>query len=177
MRTAPTINLARKDRTLLEAITENTNEPSKFVQRARIVLMAAEGLANQEIGERLGISRQKVGRWRERFAEMGIEGIQNDAPRSGRPPAISKCKMTRTANRTQNEVPPDSKRWTRRKMAEVSGLSPSTVGRIWQERGLKPHVRFKKPTIEEQEETALRLYNFRMSLADILDQAEAGEFR
>jgi len=62
-------------------------------------------------------------------------------------------------------------------MAEVSGLSASTVGRIWKEKGIKPHVRATKPTAEEQEETALRLHKFRMSLADILDQAESGEFR
>jgi len=62
-------------------------------------------------------------------------------------------------------------------MAEVSGLSASTVGRIWKEKGIKPHVRVNKLTDEEKEEAALRLYRFRMSLADILDQAESGEFR
>jgi len=177
MRIAPTIHLAKNDRILLEALAGTSREPSKYVERARIVLMAADRLENQEIASRLGITRQKAGRWRNRFADLGIEGIRNDAPRSGRPPVISKCKKTRTANRTQNEVPPDSKRWSRRKMAEVSGLSASTVGRIWKEKGIKPHVRAKKPTTEEQEETALRLYKFRMSLADILDQAESGEFR
>ena len=177
MRIAPQIHLSKKDRVLLGAFAGTIRGASKFVQRARIVIMAADGLENQEIASRLGITRQKAGRWRNRYADLGIEGIRNDAPRSGRPPVISKCKKTRTANRTQNEIPPDSKRWTRRKMAEVSRLSPSTVGRIWQERGIKPHVRAKKPTTEEQEETALRLYKFRMSLADILDQAESGEFR
>jgi len=173
----PRIRLAKKERILLEAFSGTSKEPSKFVHRARIVLMAADGLENQEIGERLGITRQKAGRWRDRFAELGIEGIRNDAPRSGRPPLITKCKKARTANRTQNEVPPDSTRSTRRKMAQVSGLSASTIGRIWRERGIKPHVRAKKPTAEDKEETALRLYKFRMSLADILDQAESGECR
>jgi transposase len=177
MRTAPRISLSKKERSLLEAFAGTTREPSKYVQRARIVLMAADGLENQQIGERLGISLQKASRWRDRFTELGIDGIRNDAPRCGRPATITKCKRTRTANRTQNEIPPDSKRWSRRKMAEVSGLSPSTVGRIWQERGIKPHVRKTKPTTEEQEETALRLYKFRMSLADILDEASEAQFR
>jgi len=175
MRIAPRIRLAKKDRIILEAFAGTSRESSKFVQRSRIVLMAAQGLENQEIGIRLGITRQKAGRWRDRFAKLGINGIQKDIPRSGRP-TITKCKRTRTANLTQNQLP-ESGRWSRRKMAEVSGLSASTVGRIWKEKGIKPHVRAKKPTAEEKEETALRLYRFRMSLADILDQAESGEFR
>ena len=156
MRIAPEIHLSQKDRVLLRAFAGTSREASKFVQRARIVLMAAEGLENQEIGQRLGITRQKAGRWRERFAKLGIDGIQNDAPRSGRPPAISKCKKTRTANMTQNAIP-ESGRWTRRKMAEVSGLSASTVGRIWRERGIKPHQSTSKPTDEEPEGKILHL--------------------
>ena len=177
MRIAPTIHLAKNDRILLEALAGTSREPSKYVERARIVLMAADRLENQEIASRLGITRQKAGRWRNRFAELGIEGIQNDESRSGRPAVITKCKKTRNANRTKSELPPNSKRWSRRKMAEVSGLSASTVGRIWKEKGIKPHVRVNKLTDEEKEEAALRLYRFRMSLADILDQAESGEFR
>jgi len=176
MRTAPTINLAKNDRNLLELITENSNEPSSFVQRARIVLMAAQGLENQDIGERLGITRQKVGRWRGRFARVGIAGIQNDARRSGRPPAISKCKKTRTANLTQRQLP-DSGRWSRRKMAEVSGLSASTVGRIWQERGINPHLPSGKPTAEEAEAKIPRLQKFRENLAESLDEASGADFR
>lgn len=156
MRIAPRIHLSKNDRVLLGAYAGTTREPSKYVQRARIVLMAAEGLENQEIGERLGISRQKASRWRHRFADRGIEGIRNDAPRSGRPPAISKCKKTRTANLTQRQLP-ESGRWTRRKMAEVSGLSASTVGRIWQERGITPHLPVKNTTAVEPEAKIPRL--------------------
>ncbi|MEI8285547.1 MAG: helix-turn-helix domain-containing protein [bacterium] len=176
MRIAPRISLSKKERILLEAITENSNEPSSFVEHARIVLMAADGLENQEIGHRLGISRQKVGRCRGRFAELGIEGIRNDAPRSGRPPAISKCKKTRTANLTRRQNP-ESGRWSRRKMAEVSGLSASTVGRIWQERGITPHVPACKPTTEEAQVKILSLQKFRAGLAEILEEAAGADFR
>jgi len=150
MRIAPQIHLSQKDRVLLGAFAGTSREPSKVVERARIVLMAVNGLENQEIASRLGITRQKAGRWRERFAEFGIDGIKNDASRSGRPPVITKCKKTRTANMTQRQNP-ESGRWTRRKMAEASGLSPSTVGRIWRERGIKPHQSTSKSTAEETE--------------------------
>jgi transposase len=156
MRIAPQIHLSKKDRVLLGGFAGTGREASKFVQRARIVLMAAEGLENQVIGERLGITRQKAGRWRDRFAEQGIDGIQNDAPRSGRPPAISKCKKTRTANLTQRQIP-QSGRWTRRKMAQVSGLSASTIGRIWREHGIAPHLPLKNTTAEEPEAKIPRL--------------------
>jgi len=176
MRTAPTINLAKKDRNLLESITGNSKAPSSFVERARIVLMAVDGLENQEIGERLGITRQKAGRWRDRFAETGIEGIRNDSPRLGRPPAISKCKKTRTANLTQRQLP-ESGRWSLRKMAEVSRLSASTVGRIWQEKGIKPNLPTSKPPDAEPEAKILRLQIFRASLAEILEEASGADFR
>lgn len=156
MRIAPRIHLSKNDRVLLGAIAGTSRGPSKLVQRARIVLMAADGLENQEIGKRLGISRQKAGRWRERFSKQGLDGIQKDDPRSGRPPAISKCKKTRTANLTQNQIP-ESGRWTRRKMAELSGLSASTVGRIWQERGITPHLPITKPPAKEPEAQIPRL--------------------
>ena len=153
---APQIHLSKKDRVLLGAFAGTSRGASHFVERARIVLMAADNLENQEIGQRLGISRQKAGRWRERFAELGIDGIQNDAPRSGRPPVITKCKRTRTANLTQNQIP-ESGRWTRRKMAQVSGLSASTIGRIWRQRGIKPHQSTSKQTDEKPETKILRL--------------------
>jgi transposase len=111
-----------------------------LVERAKIVLCAAQGLDNQEIAAQLGISRQKAGRWRDRYARSGLSGIEKDAPRPGRLPAISKARKARVVSKTLREKPPGATHWSRRRMSEVAGISESSVGRIWRAHGLKPHL-------------------------------------
>jgi transposase len=111
-----------------------------MAERARIVLLAADGLENQEIGERLGISRQKVGRWRTRYAEEGFPGIEKDAQRSGRPAKYRNSVQNEVIRKTQKEIPKNATHWSRRTMAKAMDISASTVGRIWRRHGLKPHL-------------------------------------
>src|SRR5437762_13435657 len=85
MRRAPAIVLNVDERRYLEKWANGRRTPARLVLRAKIILLAAEGTENQQIAERLGTSRQTVGLWRQRYAEMGRQGIEKDAPRGGRP--------------------------------------------------------------------------------------------
>jgi transposase len=111
-----------------------------LAERARIVLLAAEGLDNQEIANLMGISRQKVGRWRTRYAEEDFPGIEKDAQRPGRPAIHDRVFQDEIIRKTQEDVPRNATHWSRRTMAEAMNVSPSTVGRIWRKHGLKPHL-------------------------------------
>jgi transposase len=96
-------------------------------------------MENQRIGEALGISRQKAGRWRDRYAGHGLAGIEKDAPRPGRKRRIGDKQRAAVARKTLDEKPEGQTHWSRSTMAAAAGLSDSTVGRIWREHGLKPH--------------------------------------
>jgi len=88
----------------------------------------------------MGITRQKAGRWRNRYAERGVAGIEKDAPRSGRIPRIKPAKRADVVHKTLHEKPEGHTHWSRSTMAAATGLSQSTIGRIWREHGLKPHL-------------------------------------
>ena len=97
-------------------------------------------MENQEIATQLGITRQKAGRWRDRFAQHGLSSIEKDAPRSGRIPTISPRRQKAVIRKTLEEQPRQATHWSRQLMADATGLSPATIGRIWRAHGLKPHL-------------------------------------
>ena len=140
MRVAPTVTLTEAQRRELSALARaRSAQPARIVQRAKLVLLAADGLQNKEIAQRLGASRFLVARWRERFVELGIAGIQKDAPRPGRTPQIGTAKVREIVRKTTRERPPSATHWSQRTMAEATGISPASVARIWKLHGLKPH--------------------------------------
>ena len=106
--------------------------------RCRIVLACAEGLSNVEVGERLGISRKTVGKWRSRFMTRRLDGLV-DEERTGRPPSITLDRVEEVIVATLEQKPRNATHWSRASMATRSGLSKSTIGRIWRDFGLKPH--------------------------------------
>ena len=108
------------------------------VRRAQIVLLAADGLNNCAIAEKLGISRRTVGLWRARFAERRLAGL-DDEPRPGAPRKIGDDRIADVVTRTLETVPDDATHWSRRSMARATGLSATTVHRIWGAFGLQPH--------------------------------------
>lgn len=112
----------------------------RLAQRASVVLLAAEGLENRQIGERLNITRQTAGRWRDRYARYGLAGIEKDAPRPGRKRRITENQRAAVVHKTLHEKPEGQTHWSRSTMARATGLSDSTIGRIWREHGLKPHL-------------------------------------
>jgi len=131
-----------------------------MVQRAKIVLLAGEGKQNKEIADELGIGRVQVSRWRKRYAEAGLSGIERDMPRGASP---QKLDVKRLAELTTQSKPAGSTHWSTRKAATELGVSASTISRHWRRLGLKPHLErtFKvsrDPNFVEKLEDVVGLY-------------------
>jgi transposase len=140
MKTAPIINPTENQRIELEKLSRGRSVSVRLAERAAIVLLAAQGLRNGEIGQRLAITRQKAGRWRTRYAESGLAGIEKDAPRPGRFPKVPAAAEAAIIRKTLQTTPAGATHWSQRTMARATGLSPATIGRIWKDHGLKPHL-------------------------------------
>ncbi len=139
MRIATNIELTSEQRQPLEALARSRSLPLRVAERAKIVLLAAEGWRNDQIASRLSMSRFKVSRWRERYARHGLAGIEKDAPRPGRTPAIGPETVERIVRLTTQENPRNATHWSTRTMGAAAGVSASTVRRVWRAHGLKPH--------------------------------------
>lgn len=139
MRRAIAIVLDDSERRKLEGLKCGRRVSVRLAERAGIVLRAADGLTDQEIGRGMGVTRQKAGRWRKRYAELGLPGIEKDAPRPGRKRRIDEAQRAAVVRRTLRDRPEGHTHWSRSTMAAATGLSDSTIGRIWREHGIKPH--------------------------------------
>jgi transposase len=140
MRVAVQVVLSAKEREDLERLAVGRKVPARVVERAGIVLLAAEGKQNREIAKILGVERRTVSLWRRRFVEKGIPGILKDAPRPGRRPRISAEVIADIIRKTTQETPAGRTHWSTRSLGKAMGLSPSTIGRVWRRHGLKPHL-------------------------------------
>ncbi|MCY0854179.1 IS630 family transposase [Cupriavidus sp. D39] len=137
VRVAPEILLTDEEQTRLTRLVQSKLTSVRLAQRARIVLLAANGMQNKDIAEQLGIGRVQVSRWRERYAQSGLAGIERDLPR-GAPPL--KVDTARLVELTTQAKPVAATHWSTRKMAAELGVSASTVMRHWHAHGLKPHI-------------------------------------
>lgn len=135
---APDINLTENERAQLHGWAASRSMPHGLVQRAQVVLMAAEGQPNLRIAEHIGMSRINVGKWRRRFATEGISGLY-DLPRAGRPRCIEDEQIAELLQATLQRRPANATHWSTRLLAQQSGVSKSTVQRVWSAFGLKPH--------------------------------------
>lgn len=163
MRVAPAVQLNPQQREVLEQRSRARSLPARVVERARIVLLAAEGKQDKEIAKQLSIGVQKAARWRARFLALGVEGLEKDAPRPGRTPKIAKETIERVVRMTTQEKPPNATHWSTRSMARAAGIGKASVGRIWRQHGLKPHLvkTFKlsrDPQFAEKLEAIVGLY-------------------
>lgn len=138
-RTAAAILLSDQERGTLQTWARARSEAQRVVQRAQIILLAADGIESQEIAQRLRISRPTVQLWRERFLALRTEGLEKDAPRPGRIPAIADEKVAAIVEATLHRQPPNATHWSTRLMAQAQGVSEATVRRIWKRHSLRPH--------------------------------------
>ena len=140
MRVAPAVVLTHDQRQTLEQWARGRSLPARQVERARIVLLAASGEQDIAIGDQLRITNQKAARWRKRFLDGGIAGLEKDAPRPGRTPSIPTATVQRVIRKTTQQKPDNATHWSTRTMAAAVGISEASVRRIWRAHGLKPHL-------------------------------------
>jgi len=139
MRIAPVITLSESQREELQACARSRTLPRRLVERAQMILLAAEGRQDLEIAQIVRRGRRVVARWRRRFIESGLAGIEKDAARPGRKPKLTPRQVQEIVRKTTQETPPGATHWSTRRMARAVGVSEVTVRRIWRAHGLKPH--------------------------------------
>jgi transposase len=138
MRKGVVVNVTVAGRMRLAAIVASRNSPKKQVWRARIVLLTADGLGTAEIMRRTGKSKSVVWRWRERFMHAGVDGLLRDQIRPSRKPPLDRSVITRVVELTLSDPPGETTHWTAPAMAKATGISVSSVQRIWRAHGLEP---------------------------------------
>jgi transposase len=139
MRIAAKIELSEAQRNQLETWANGRRVPVRLAERAKMILLAAQGKTDKEIGADLAIWRGTVARRRGRFIADGVTGIERDETRPGRKPKISARKVKSIVTLTTQQCPDNATHWSMRSMAAVAGVSAASVRRIWQAHGLKPH--------------------------------------
>jgi transposase len=137
MKTAATIILSAEERCALERWARGRTVQARQAERAQIVLLAAEGKLNKEIAADLNIPPNKVCRWRSRFAEQRIRGIEKDLPRGGRKADTKLAR--RIVEATTQTRPKNATHWSTRSLAEHLGVNRGRVQRVWAAARLQPH--------------------------------------
>src|ERR1700737_337045 len=142
MRTIERISISSADREGLEGPVRNRNRntPQKVVWRARIVLLASDGLTAEAIAAAVGKTLLTFRRWRRRYVAKGADGLLKDATRPSRVKPLSPEKIKQVVHMTLHEKPPKATHWSGRSMEAAAGISYSSVQRIWRAHGLKPHL-------------------------------------
>jgi transposase len=137
-RAAATIELSEEEERELRSVLRTPSASQQLAMRARIVLRAAEGVSNTQIAREVRVSLPTVGLWRRNFCERRLAGLR-DAPRSGRPRQIDDDEVQRVLAKTLEPPPDGTTHWSVRRLAAATGISPTTVHRIWRDHKLKPH--------------------------------------
>jgi transposase len=140
MRVARAVALTDEQRVTLERWSHGRSTPVRVTERATMLLLAAQGVRNEEIAKAVGTDSHTVARWRGRFLQAGLAGLEKDAPRSGRKPTLRNRFARKIVRRTTQTLPDNATHWTVRTLAEDMGVSPSMVHRVWKANRLKPHL-------------------------------------
>ena len=140
MRVASPVKLSAEDNRNLRILSKRKRIEARVQMRARIVLMAAEGVSDKDIAQKLDTDRRVAARWRARFLTVGVQGLMTDATRPGRPRTARKdANVEKVVRTTLEHTPKGATHWSTRTLAGHLGISASAVGRIWRAHGLKPH--------------------------------------
>jgi transposase len=137
-RPLPPLSVSEDQRSTLESWARRPKTAQALALRARIILACAEGKPNGVVARHARVRQQTVGKWRSRFVSKGLEGLL-DEPRPGTPRKVSDADVERVLTTTLESVPRDATHWSTRSLAQQSGLSRSTISRIWRAFGLQPH--------------------------------------
>ncbi len=137
MRIAPKIVLTEAERTELKKLVRSKLTSVRLLQRARIVLLGAEGMQNKDIAEQLEVGRVQVSRWRERYVQLRLAGIEHDLARGAPPVKVDVARLVALTTQSQPEA---ATHWSTRTMAAKLGVSAASVSRHWRANGLKPHL-------------------------------------
>ena len=140
MTAAAALVVSEGQREALEVIARSRIAPHRQVQRARVLLLAADGVANAQIAERAGVSPATVRAWRTRFEQEGLAKLGKVREGRGRKSTIPQDTIEEIVELTRNSKPAGHTHWSCRTMAERVGVSPATVQRVWAARRLKPHM-------------------------------------
>ena len=140
MRIAPQVTVTDEERKTLERWARGRSAPVRLMQRAKILLLAAAGQENKDIAAAVGVTRQLVGRWRNRYVAQGLAGIEKDAPGRGRKATAREAITARIIEWTTRRKPAHATHWSTRTLAQELGTTRSMVNRVWRANQLKPHL-------------------------------------
>lgn len=167
MRVAVEITLSDLEQKTLKKNTSSRSTSARLAERSQIILLAAQGMENKAIAKELNIPPNKVGMWRNRFAQEGMKALDKERPRGrnhGGKKTLSQAKLRqKVIQKTTQEKPDNATHWSTRSMAKALGTTHSFVNRVWQSVGLKPHLTktFKvsnDPHFEEKLHDVVGLY-------------------
>src|SRR5258708_9134602 len=131
--------LSEQGRAWMQRWARRDRSAQSMALRAKIVLACAGGTGNKQVAARLGVTPATVGKWRARFIDRRLDGL-GDEDRPGRPVSVTDEQVEAIVVLTLEETPKDATHRSRASMASRSGLSKSTVGRVWKAFKLKPHL-------------------------------------
>jgi transposase len=137
-RPVPPLSVTEDQRCALENWVRRRKTAQALAMRARIILACAEGKPNGLVARQVRVRQQTVGKWRSRFLIKGLEGLL-DEPRPGTPRRVTDADVEKVLTTTLESLPRDATHWSTRSLAQQSGLSRSTISRIWRAFGLQPH--------------------------------------
>ncbi|WP_332742476.1 IS630 family transposase [Hydrogenophaga sp.] len=140
MRVAEAIEPDAKTLSELHTLSKGRRVEARVQQRARVILLAAQGWQNKDIADEVKLDRRQVALWRRRFIEGGVQALLQDASRSGRAPSVTSVVESHILSTTLYEQPVAAARWSTRTLASHLGLSATTIRRVWRRNGIKPHL-------------------------------------